>query len=72
MSTVVGDLYLNTRGDEIRLLFCYVQSEVNPFLKVVKVAKAKSVAFDTLDEFISCFQFGIRIGKLDGIGDIVF
>ena len=39
----------------------YIQSDENSFLKVVKVPKTKSIAFDEFNEIIGCFQFGVGI-----------
>ena len=40
------------------------------FFKVVKVPVTKSITFNIFDEFIGCFKFSVRIGKLNGISDV--
>ena len=47
-----------------------VQSKINAFFKVVKAPITKSITFNIFDEFIGCFKFGSRIGKLNGISDV--
>ena len=42
LSTVVGDEKLTSREDLIGLLFFYVQSDEDTFLKVNKVSKTES------------------------------
>ena len=44
----------------------------NSFLKVVKVPKTKSISFDEFNEIISRFQFGVRIGYLKGVDNLLF
>ena len=61
MSTVVGNLSLSARENQIGSLFFDVQSDENAFLKVVKVAESKSIALDDLDEIVSCFQLDVGI-----------
>lgn len=61
MSTVVGNLLLSARENQIGSLFFDVQSDENASLKIVKVPKSKSVALDELDEIVSCFQLGVGI-----------
>ena len=62
LSTVVGNLSLRLREDEIRSLSFDVQSDENAFLKVVKVPESKSVSLDDLDEIVSRFQLGVGVG----------
>ena len=52
MSTVVGNLLLSARENQIGSLFFDVQSDENAFLKVVKVPESKSVSLNELDEMI--------------------
>ena len=61
MSTVVVNLSLSARENQIGSLFFDVQSDENASLKIVKVPKSKSVALDELDEIVSCFQLGVGI-----------
>ena len=42
MSTVVGDEKLTSREDRIGLLFFYVQSDEDTFLKVDEVSKTEA------------------------------
>ena len=57
LSTVVGDEKLRSREDLIGLLFFYVQSDEDTFLKVDEVSKTEAQPFDVFDQFISCLQF---------------
>ena len=57
LSTVVGDEKLTSREDLIGLLFFYVQSDEDTFLKVDEVSKTEAQPFDVFDQFISCLQF---------------
>ena len=61
LSTVVGDEKLTSREDLIGLLFFYVQSDENTLPKVNKVSKTEAQPFDVFDQFISCFEFCVRI-----------
>ena len=56
MSTVVGDLSLSARENQIGSLFFDVQSDENFRFKIVKVPEIKSLAFDVLDEMIGLYQ----------------
>ena len=55
LSTVVVNEKSYPGEDNICSLLFDVQSEKNSSSKVVKVSKAKSVAFDDLDEVVSSF-----------------
>ena len=57
LSTVVGDEKLTSREDLIGLLFFYVQSDEDTFLKVDEVSKTETQPFDVFDQLISCFKF---------------
>ena len=57
MSTVVGDEKLTSREDRIGLLFFYVQSDEDTFLKVDEVSKTEAHPFDVFDQLISRFEF---------------
>ena len=59
LSTVVGDEKLTSREDLIGLLFFYVQSDEDTFLKVDEVSKTEAQPFDVFNQLISCFKFGI-------------
>ena len=48
LSTVVGDEKLTSREDLIGLLFFYVQSDEDTFLKVDEVSKTEAQPFDVL------------------------
>ena len=61
LSTVVGDEKLTSREDQIGLLFLYVQSDEDTFLKVDEVSKTEAQTFDVFDQLISRFQFCIWI-----------
>ena len=52
MSTVLGNLLLSARENQIGSLFFDVQSDENFRFKIVKVPEIKSLAFDVLDEMI--------------------
>ena len=56
MSTVVGDEKLISREDLIGLLFVYIQSDEDTFLKVDEVSKTEAQAFNVFDQLVS-FQF---------------
>ena len=56
MSTVVGNLLLSARENQIGSLFFDVQSDENFRFKIVKVPEIKSLAFDVLDEMIGLYQ----------------
>ena len=71
MSTVVGDLSLTARENQIGSLFFDVQSDENAFLKVVKVPESKSVSLNDLDEIVSRFQLGVGVGQFQGIENLV-
>lgn len=71
MSTVVGNLSLSARENQIGSLFFDVQSDENAFLKVVKVPESKSIALDDLDEIVSCFQFSVGVGEFQGVDNLV-
>ena len=55
MSTVVGNLSLSARENQIGYLFFDVQSDENFRFKIVKVPETKSLAFDVLDEMIGLY-----------------
>ncbi len=57
MSTVVGDEKLISREDLIGLLFVYIQSDEDTFLKVDEVSKTEAQAFNVFDQLVSSFQF---------------
>ena len=59
MSTVVGDEKLTSREDQIGLLFFYVQSDEDTFLKVDEVSKTEAQTFDVFDKLIGPLQFCI-------------
>ena len=56
-STVVGDEKLTSREDLIGLLFFYVQSDEDTFLKVDEVSKTESQPFDVFNQLVGSFQF---------------
>ena len=55
MSTVVGNLSLSTRENQIGSLYFDVQSDENFCFKVLEVSKAESLTLNVLDEFVSGF-----------------
>ena len=57
LSTVVGDEKLTSREDLIGLLFFYVQSDEDTFLKVDEVSKAEAQPFDVFNQLVGSFQF---------------
>ena len=57
LSTVVGDEKLTSREDLIGLLFFYVQSDEDTFLKVDEVSKTKAQPFDVFNQLVSRFEF---------------
>ena len=57
LSTVVGDEKLTSREDLIGLLFLYVQSDEDTFLKVDEVSKTEAQPFDVFNQLVSRFQF---------------
>ena len=57
MSTVVGDEKLISREDLIGLLFVYIQSDEDTFLKVDEVSKTEAQAFNVFDQLVSRFKF---------------
>ena len=57
MSTVVGDEKLISREDLIGLLFVYIQSDEDTFLKVDEVSKTEAQAFNVFDQLVRSFQF---------------
>ena len=57
LSTVVGDEKLTSREDLVGLLFFYVQSDEDTFLKVDEVSKTEAQSFDVFNQLISCFKF---------------
>ena len=59
LSTVVGDEKLTSREDLIGLLFFYVQSDEDTFLKVDEVSKTEAQTFDVFDKLIGPLQFCI-------------
>ena len=56
-STVVGDEKLTSREDLIGLLFFYVQSDEDTFLKVDEVSKTEAQPFDIFNQLVGSFQF---------------
>ena len=61
LSTVVGDEKLTSREDLIGLLFFYVQSDEDTFLKVDEVSKTEAQPFDVFDQLVSRFEFRVWI-----------
>ena len=57
LSTVVGDEKLTSREDLIGILFFYVQSDEDTFLKVDEVSKTEAQPFDVFNQLVSSFQF---------------
>ena len=57
LSTVVGDEKLTSREDLIGLLFFYVQSDEDTFLKVDEVSKTEAQTFDVFNQLVGSFQF---------------
>ena len=57
LSTVVGDEKLTSREDRIGLLFFYVQSDEDTFLKVDEVSKTEAQPFDVFNQLVGSFQF---------------
>ena len=55
LSTVVGDEKLTSREDLIGLLFFYVQSDEDMFLKVDEVSKTEAQSFDIFNQLVSSF-----------------
>lgn len=60
LSTVVGDLSLITRENQIGSLFLDVQSEEDFGFKVVKVLKSKGIVLNALDESVCGFKFVVE------------
>ena len=61
LSTVVGGEKLTSREDQIGLLFFYVQSDEDTFLKVDEVSKTEAQSFDIFNQLVSSFQFRVWI-----------
>ena len=61
LSTVEGDEKLTSREDQIGLLFFYVQSDEDTFLKVDEVSKTEAQSFDIFNQLVSSFQFRVWI-----------
>ena len=59
LSTVVGDEKLASREDLVGLLFFYVQSDEDTFLKVDEVSKTKAQPFDVFNQLVSRFEFRV-------------
>ena len=59
LSTVVGDEKLTSREDLIGLLFFYVQSDEDTFLKVDEVSKTEAQPFDVFNQLVSRFEFRV-------------
>ena len=59
LSTVVGDEKLTSREDQIGLLFFYVQSDEDTFLKVDEVYKTEAQPFDIFNQLVGSFQFRV-------------
>ena len=57
LSTVVGDEKLTSIEDLIGLLFFYVQSDEDTFLKVDEVSKTEAQPFDVFNQLVGSFQF---------------
>ncbi|ARV02093.1 hypothetical protein AYM92_01015 [Streptococcus pyogenes] len=60
MSTVVGDLSLTTRENQIGSLFLNVQSDEDFGFKIVKVLKSKGIVLNALDESVCGFKFVVE------------
>lgn len=60
LSTVVGDLSLTTRENQIGSLFLDVQSDEDFGFKVVKVLKFKGIVLNALDESVCGFKFVVE------------
>lgn len=60
LSTVVGDLSLTTRENQIGSLFLDVQSDEDFGFKVVKVLKSKGIVLNALDESVRGFKFVVE------------
>ncbi|QCK63598.1 putative uncharacterized conserved protein [Streptococcus pyogenes] len=60
LSTVVGDLSLTTRENQIGSLFLDVQSDEDFGFKVVKVLKSKGIVLNVLDESVCGFKFVVE------------
>lgn len=60
LSTVVGDLSLTTRENQIGSLFLDVQSDEDFGFKVVKVLKSKDIVLNALDESVCGFKFVVE------------
>lgn len=65
LSTVVGDLSLTTRENQIGSLFLDVQSDEDFGFKVVKVLKSKGIVLNALDESVCGFKFVVEEGSGD-------
>ena len=59
LSTVVGDEKLISREDLIGLLFVYIQSDEDTFLKVDEVSKTEAQPFDVFNQLVSRFEFRV-------------
>ena len=57
----MGDEKLTSREDQIGLLFFYVQSDEDTFLKVDEVSKTEAQTFDVFDKLIGPLQFCIWV-----------
>lgn len=55
LSTIVGDLSLTSRENQIVSLYFDVQSDENFSFKVLEVSKIESLTLDVLAEFVSGF-----------------
>lgn len=60
LSTVVGDLSLTTRENQIGSLFLDVQSDEDFGFKVVKVLKSKGIVLNALAESVCGFKFVVE------------
>ncbi len=60
LSTVVGDLSLTTRENQIGSLFLDVQSDEDFGFKVVKVLKSKGIVLNALDESVCGLKFVVE------------
>ena len=59
LSTVVGDEKLTSIEDLIGLLFFYVQSDEDTFLKVDEVSKTEAQPFDVFNQLVGSLQFRV-------------
>ena len=67
-----GEEKLKSRKDTFRPFFFDIQGDKNPFFEVFKIPKSKGIALDKFDEIIGRFQFGVGIGQLKGVDNLLF